>query len=357
MTGTADQNAEVVCKHCQSTRVRKYGFVEGVQTYFCNDCQKRFKVDDRLYRMKTPYMQVASALDDYYTGKSIGDIRNSLLQHYANCPSSKTIYGWIVKYTDEAVGQFKDYQPKVGDVWLADETVLRVHGKNYWCIDIIDRDTRYVLGTKLSVNRSAKDIQALMEKARDRAGKTPKRVLTDGYKGYLDGIELAYGADSKHIATGLFDTGDNTELIERWHSTLKERTKTLRGLKSIETADRFLDGFLVFYNFLRPHEYLNGKTPAEEAKVQYASKTWADITRVAKPQIQVLTTPAKVDILSERKPLVRPITHRNYDVEKKRRQRKLHKAETRRRPRISEKTPRITLPTPSISVPRPGLPR
>ena len=35
-----------------------------------------------------------------------------------------------------------------------------------------------------------------MERARDRAGKIPDKVLTDGWKGYMDGIELAYGADS-----------------------------------------------------------------------------------------------------------------------------------------------------------------
>ncbi len=331
------QSNSVNCKHCQSANVRKYGFVEGVQTYFCNECRRKFKVDDRLFRMKTPYNQVSTALDAYYKGSSIADIRDTLNTQYGNCPSTKTIYGWITKYTDEAINQFKDYHPQVGDEWVADETVIKLDGKNTWCIDIIDSDTRYLLATKLSPNRETKDIKELMERARDRAGKTPKRVLTDGWKGYLDGIELAYGADAKHIVTEPFSKDDkgNTELIERWHSTLKERTKTLRGLKSVETANRFLDGFCVFYNYLRPHEYLNGKPPAEYAKVNYPSKSWADVIRVAKPQIQVLTTPAKVDILSERQPLVRPITNRTYDFEKKHRQRVAHRALVRRMPRSS----------------------
>jgi len=288
--------------------------------------------------MKTSYTQVSSALDDYYTGKSINDIRNSLLAHYNNYPSSKTVYGWITKYTDEAVNQFKDYHPQVGDEWVADETVLKLDGNNYWCIDIIDADTRFLLATKLSPNREANDIKILMERARDKAGKIPKRVLTDGWKGYIDGIELAYGADAKHIVTDPFNAESNTELIERWHSTLKERTKTLRGLKSVETADKFLDGFLIFYNYLRPHESLAGKTPAEYAKVNYPAKTWVDITRLASPQIQVLTTPAKVDILSEREPLFRPVTHRRYDVKKKREQRRIRRIKNAR---VTRKTPRI----------------
>lgn len=342
------QSEPVVCKHCQSTNTRKYGLVEGVQTYFCNSCERKFKADDRLFRMKTPYVQVSSALDDYYAGKSVNDIRNSLQAHHNNFPSSKTVYGWITKYTDEAVKQCKDFRPKVGDVWVADETVLKLDGENYWCIDMIDVDTRYLLATKLSPNRESKDIKALRETARDRAGKTPKRVLTDGWKGYRDGIELAYGADAKHIVTEPFSPGENTELIERWHSTLKERTKTLRGLKSVETADRFLGGFLVFYNYLRPHETLDGATPAEYAGVIYDCKTWVDIVRLAKPQVQVLVTPAKVDILSEREPLVRPIARRRYDVESQREQRIARK---RAHPRISRRVPRITPPmhTPSMT--------
>lgn len=37
------------CKHCNSTRVRKYGLYKGVQRYFCNDCGSKFKADDTLF--------------------------------------------------------------------------------------------------------------------------------------------------------------------------------------------------------------------------------------------------------------------------------------------------------------------
>ena len=153
--------------------------------------------------------------------------------------------------------------------------------------------------------------------------------------------------DSKHVVTEPFAgaENDNTELIERWHGTLKDRTKSLRGLKSVETANKFLDGFVSWYNYMRPHESLNGKTPAEKAKVQYTVKAWADVIRTSKPQIQVLTTPAKVDILSEHKPPVRPITHRHYDIEKKNQQRTALRI---RNARVSHRVPRITQPTPRL---------
>lgn len=51
----------------------------------------------------------------------------------------------------------------------------------------------------------------------------------------------------------------------------------MRGLKSIETAQLFLDGWLIHYNFFRPHSSLNGRTPAEMAGIKFPYKYWADI--------------------------------------------------------------------------------
>jgi len=328
----------VICKYCLSNNTRKYGFVEGVQTYFCNDCRRKFKSDDRLFRMKTPYIQVASALDDYYKGKSINAIRDSLNVHYRNCPSSKSIYAWIQKYTDDVSKRFRDYHPEVGDTWVADETVLEIDGENVWMYDIIDEKTRFLLATRVTTARTTLDAQLLMEQAEKRAGKKPKVVITDKQNSYLDGVEIAYGSDTEHVQSSPFAPTDDTQRIERFHGTLKERTKVMRGLKSIDTAIQFIEGYLAYYNYMRPHEALDGQTPAEVAKIKYQTKNWADVIRYAKPQVQVLVTPAKVDILNERQPVVRPIANRTYDFEKKHKQRKIHRRTTMRSPRrISHK--------------------
>ena len=107
-------------------------------------------------------------------------------------------------------------------------------------------------------------------------------------------------------------------MIERFHGTLKDRTKVMRGLKSVDTAIQFADGFLAYYNYLRPHEKLEGRTPAEVAEVDCPLKTWADVIQTTEPRVEVLTTPAKVVVVSEQKPLIRPITHRSYKFPKRR---------------------------------------
>lgn len=60
----------------------------------------------------------------------------------------------------------------------------------------------------------------------------------------------------------------STRDIERFHGTLKDRTKILRALANKESAKVVLDGWLVHYNFFRPHGGLGGKTPAEAAKAK-----------------------------------------------------------------------------------------
>jgi transposase-like protein len=307
-------NSLVVCKYCNSPSVVKYGFVEGTQKYLCKECGRKFSADDHLYRMKTPASQVSSALNDYYDGKSIGDICRSSLAEHGSQPSTKTVYGWITKYTDEAVNQFRNYHPKVGDTWVADETVLRIDGANIWLYDIIDEKTRFMLASRIALSRTTDDARKLMESAAKCAGKHPSVVRTDKNYSYLDGIELAFGADTEHRLGSPFTVKkeDSTSLIERFHGTLKSRTKVMRGLKSIETAIQFADGFLTYYNYLRPHEKLDGRTPAEAAGIDYPLKTWADITRNTEPKVEVLTTPEKVVVVSEQKPLVRPISHRRY---------------------------------------------
>jgi len=273
-------NNSVTCKYCQSANVRKYGFYKDVQRYFCNDCKRKFKADSTLFHMKTPPEQISSALNLYYSGTSINEIRDFLGQEHSNKPSKKSVYGWIDKYSDLAIKTANGYAPVgIGDTFVADETVLDIDGQNVWMYDIIDEKTRFLLATRISLSRTTHDAQMLMESASKKAGKVPKVVITDKNNSYVDGIELALGADTEHIQSRPFAHEVNTQLIERFHGTLKGRLKVMRGLKSIGTAIQFTDAWLVYYNYFRPHESLGSRTPAEVAGIRFPYKNWAEIIR------------------------------------------------------------------------------
>lgn len=129
------------------------------------------------------------------------------------------------------------------------------------------------------------------------AGKSPRKVIIDKLADYLDGIELAFGADTKHVQSKPFTVENSTNLIERFHGTLKARTKVMRGLKRVDTAKLFAEGWLVHYNFFRPHEALKNKTPAEVAGIKFPFRNWKDIVRdpklVVRP-VEVTEKPIKL---------------------------------------------------------------
>jgi putative transposase len=269
---------DIACKYCGSRKVIKYGHYHGMQRFFCKDCERKFADNDALPNMQTPIEQVGTAIGMYYEGQSLNSITRLLTQIYHSYPSDSTVYRWISRFTKQAIDETKAYKPDVGDTWVADETVLSLdYGGKIWFWDIIDAKTRFLLASHISRVRTTKDAQKLMELASKRAGKTPKVVMTDKLHAYLDGIELAFGADTKHIRTKPFTIENNTNLIERFHGTLKDRTKVMRGLKDIKTARLITDGWLLYYNYLRPHESLEGKTPAQVAGVKFPYHNWQDI--------------------------------------------------------------------------------
>ena len=54
--------------------------------------------------------------------------------------------------------------------------------------------------------------------------------------------------------------------MERLNGEVRDREKVMRGLKNGSTP--ILTGYQLFHNYLRPHEALKGKTPAEAAGIQ-----------------------------------------------------------------------------------------
>jgi putative transposase len=270
------------CKFCGSKHLIRYGRNKGVQRWLCKDCKRRFVHNDALPGMRTPIAEVAAALTMFYEGTSLNGIRRNLEQIYNDYPSDSTVYEWVIRFTKVAISKVKDYKAKVGDTWIADETVLKIGGENIWFWDCIDDKTRFLLASHMSLSRRTGDAKVLVERAANRAGKIPKVIITDKLRAYLDGIELAFGAETKHLPAKKLTTSPGTQLIERFHGTLKSRTKVMRGLKKRETARLIMDGWLIHYNFFRPHEALNNKTPSERAGIRFPYENWLDIVKIGR---------------------------------------------------------------------------
>ncbi len=269
----------LTCKWCGSTDIMKYGIRKGVQNYICKACGRVFIVKDAPYHMQTSIEQIGAALNMFYDGMSLSAIANHLKETYNNPVNASTVYRWLIRYTFIAITTLEPLQPKVSDTWIVDETVIKVGGHNLWFWDIIDEGTRFLLASHLSKSRTTLDAATIMRRAWKRADKAPRFIISDQLAAYKDGIELVFGADARHIQAKGITHEINTNIIERFHGTLKNRTKVLRGFKTMDTAELILDGFLIHYNFFRPHMTLNDKTPAQVAGIKSPMANWTDVVR------------------------------------------------------------------------------
>ena len=54
--------------------------------------------------------------------------------------------------------------------------------------------------------------------------------------------------------------------MERMNGEIRDREKVMRGLKTMDTP--ILNGAHLYHNFIKPHEALQGRTPAEAAGIE-----------------------------------------------------------------------------------------
>jgi len=241
--------------------------------------------------MKTDTKIISAALSCYFGGMPLDAIQRHLYQQFKVYYSEMGIYNWVKRFSKEAVDRIKDFQPIVGDTWIADETVLKAGGKKIWFFDVIDEKTRYLLASRLAQSRTIKEAALVMNEARRKAGKSPKRIITDRLAAYIDGIELVFGADTKHIQSKPFTDVNSTNIIERFQGTLKDRTKIIRGFKNMTTAELLTDAWLVHYNFFKEHEALGNIPPAQRMGIPTPLKHWAEVVSQAKVALPMKPKP------------------------------------------------------------------
>jgi len=289
--------ADIICKHCGSTNVVKFGFYNGVQRYWCNDCKHKFTDKDTLFKMKTPVNQIASAIGMYYDGLSQNKVRFQLKRIYNTDISDFAVYSWIERFTKDAIKITDAYQPNTGFVWLADETAVKIGDRKQqcWLLSIIDVKTRFLLAARLSQYRRAEDIEAVLKEAYNRSGRLPKVIMTDKLHAYIHSIPMVFGGKARHLQVKKFTAKPNNNIIERMQGTIKSRLKTMRGLKSLGTARTVIDGFIVNYNYFRPHETLSGiepTTPAQKAGIKFPYRSWEELIKHSQEaKIQIFTKP------------------------------------------------------------------
>lgn len=77
--------------------------------------------------------------------------------------------------------------------------------------------------------------------------------------------------EAKHARKITFDGKvHNNNKMEHMNGEIRDREKTMRGLKKKRTA--ILTGYQIYHNYIRPHESLGGKTSSEACGITIVGK-------------------------------------------------------------------------------------
>ena len=290
------ENEALNCPKCKSKEVTKRGFRitdnrQKIQRYFCKSCKNRFVLDNAFFRMRNHELMVTQTMDMYYSGMSFRKIADHLQRFFPEGVCHSTIYRWIIKYVPIMENFTEQQGIKAGWQLQGDEVEYKrresgLKGskgvKEEYFIDVIDIDSRYLVSTDYQPQRTNKVLNKVYYNSRRKVGDQVKVISTDGLVAYPRTIKKTFGLRTHHggkvASTSKVihqviksDSGGFNYKVERFHNTLRERTKVMRGFHGcITSAQTLLKGFEIYYNWVRNHQGIEGLTPSELACPQVA---------------------------------------------------------------------------------------
>lgn len=118
----------------------------------------------------------------------------------------------------------------------------------------------------------------------------PIEIITDGLPSYNKAIkkefkvskQIGNGIPVKHTQYESIRTEPHNNKIERYHGTAREKDRLMRGWKGNKNSQKLLDGQRIYYNFVRPHQALNGLTPSEASGIRIQNENkWLGLIKTS----------------------------------------------------------------------------
>jgi transposase-like protein len=215
--------------------------------------------------MKFKSKHIVTALDLYNKGVSLRKLQQHFEIIHGVKVSHVTILKWLWKYNKIINENVSKFNLKNVKNWVVDDMVIKGHRKYYWYFNVIDKESRFLVCSTLGMFRDGEEASKLFSKGKSKSG-VPDTITSDKLSSYLQAYRENFYKMCEFHRLKSFGGNFNTQLIERYNGTVRERTKVMRSFKSYESAKNLLKGFENYYNFIREHKFL-GMTPAESLGV------------------------------------------------------------------------------------------
>ena len=199
--------------------------------------------------------------------------------------SARMVLAWAHKFGPLLAAEGRRHARPVGSRWYADETYVRVGGRWMYLYRAIDAAGQ-VVDVLLRPQRDLERARAFFDQATARRGVRPKVVIPDKHASYRRaGRRRTWRA--RHIRTGLHRArGETTKAIERAHVPIKDRLRPMRGLQSVATGQRLLEGIELAQAVRRGHIHPDAVASADpppsrgpHVRAREAAATFSSLAR------------------------------------------------------------------------------
>ncbi|MEP0914842.1 IS6 family transposase [Leptolyngbya sp. GB1-A1] len=179
----------------------------------------------------------------------------------------ETVRDWEERFAPVFAKQLRAKRKgKVGKIWFADETYIRVKGQWCYLYGAIDEYGNLV-DVRLSKKRDMAAAKAFFAQAHEVAEQSPQRVVTDRLSSYPRAIDEELGSDVEHQVRGCLENP-----IEQSHRGIKQRYYPMLGFGAIESAKRFCQAFDEVKQFLRPRARMTELVSLSEQREQFIKR-------------------------------------------------------------------------------------
>lgn len=259
------------CPACRSDSW-KIGFSRsGRRRYKCKSCGKKF--DERA---GTPYHWLHKPEEDVltatvlYVNYPLSSYQvEEILGLFGIRASARQIERWPKRFGAFVKRIFKRYKIRFSKVWHVDEKFTPhkrapserwKRGKRKWAyqITVLDSESN-VVASYLAPERSTEAVKKALRRAREEAGFSPDIIVSDKYNAYDRGVNVL-GRRTRHVRAHFegkwIPYGKGAVLlsnnrIERYHSEIAPKIRSMRGVKNLKQGDQFFQVYNSMHNFFR----------------------------------------------------------------------------------------------------------
>jgi transposase-like protein len=181
--------------------------------------------------------------------------------------SNRTVLRWVQVFGPQLAAEARKLRQPLGHCWYVDEMFF-FRGQDKWYLYRAIDEQGQVVDVLLRDHRDTASAEAFFEQALGRSGhQVPTVIVTDHHQPYIKAIQRTVPT-AAHIRSGLHRmTGETTKPIERSHVPTRDRLRSSRGLKTLQTGQRFLEGFECLHALRGGHVRLGDLLPAFSASI------------------------------------------------------------------------------------------